>query len=30
MTKYIAYNKLSAKRRKAANVARRREWGFSP
>ena len=30
MTKYISYNKLSAKKRKAANAARRREWGFSP
>ena len=30
MTRHISYNKLSAKKRRAANAARRREWGFSP
>lgn len=30
MTKYISYNKLSSKRRKEINSAKRKTWGFCP
>ena len=30
MTKFISYNKLSAKKRKAIVAASRRTWGFNP